>query len=78
MKPDLSIVKDEAPNMFMESLSSAMDHVRHEELRGMALVYITHDDKIFTDYVKADGTSLTELLGCVRLMDAELLEACKK
>lgn len=71
----IKIVKNEEP-LVVECLSEVIETARKRKLQGLCMVYII-DDKIYTDYVKGDGTSITELIGCVEVMRTELIEAMR-
>lgn len=72
----MKLVKDEAPYI-VESLEETLDIAREGAIRSLAMVYMV-GDKVFTDYVKGDGTTLTEMIGCVEIMRTELVEAMRR
>lgn len=72
----IKLVKDEEP-FVIQSLQDAIDVARKGNIRSLAMVYM-QDDKVFTDYVKCDGTTITEMIGCVEIMRTELVEAMRK
>lgn len=73
MKPKLEVVGGGNPH-FVDALKDYMRHQEHGELRGMAIVALK-GDQIITDYVKSDGTTLTELLGAVEIIRQDLIDA---
>lgn len=72
---NLQLVKDEPPN-FVEALEHALEMARGGKMNCLTIVY-TIDDKIYTEYVKGDGTTLTEMIGCVEIARTELVEAMR-
>lgn len=73
---ELKIVKDEAPN-FTEALAAAYDTACAGEMNSLVLVY-TVGDKVYTEYVKGDGTTITEMIGAVEIARTELVDAMRR
>jgi hypothetical protein len=71
----MKLVKNEPPHAF-EVLNDVLLLSKEKRISGLCLVYIV-DDKVYTDYVKSDGTSILELVGCVEIMRAELIEGIR-
>lgn len=72
----LKVVKDEEP-FVVDVLTETLELAKTQKIRALCLVYII-GDKVYTDYVKGDGTSLTEMIGCVEIAKTELMESMKK
>lgn len=71
----LKVVKDEEPHV-IESLSETLEMAKTERFRALCMVYMI-GDKVYTEYVKGDGTTMTELIGCAEIMKTELIEAMR-
>ena len=72
----MKLVEGEGNPYYREMLEE-LDKVQKDgKVRGAALVTI-EGEQIFCDWVKNDGTSLSELLGAVVVLQQDLLEKMK-
>lgn len=67
----LQVVSDTPPN-FVQALHDTLDRARKGEIRGMIIITL-EGDHVMTDIVKANGTSLTEILGTLPCAQDKLL-----
>lgn len=72
----LKIVKDEEP-FVVDVLTETLEIAKTEKIRALCMVYMI-GDRVYTDYVKGDGTPLTEMIGCVEIARTELVEAMRR
>lgn len=73
---NLELVKDEAPD-FVDALAQAYELASAGNMSSLVIVY-TMDDKVYTDYVKGDGTTITEMIGAVEIARTELVDAMRR
>lgn len=72
----LKVVKDEQP-FVVEVLSETLELAKEQRVRALCMVYMI-GDKVYTDYVKGDGTTITEMIGCIEIARTELVEAMRE
>lgn len=71
----MKIVKNEELYV-VETFENNLEIARSTKIRGLCLVYMI-DDKVYSEYVKGDGTTIPELIGCLEIMRTELVEAMR-
>ena len=71
----LKVVKDEQP-FVVEVLSETLKLAKEQRVRALCMVYMI-GDKVYTDYFKGDGTTITEMIGCIEIARTELVEAMR-
>lgn len=71
----MKMVKNEEPYV-VETFEHNLEIARSTKIRGLCLVYMI-EDKVYTEYVKGDGTTFMELIGCLEIMRTELVEAMR-
>lgn len=69
----MKLIKEGNP-LFAESLNEILKVQKEGNMRAMAVVYITNDDYIKTDWVRNDGSSVCELSGAVGVLQNQLIE----
>ena len=72
----LKVVKDEQP-FVVEVLSETLKLAKEQRVRALCMVYMI-GDKVYTDYFKGDGTTITEMIGCIEIARTELVEAMRE
>lgn len=72
----LKVVKDEQP-FVVEVLSETLELAKEQRVRALCMVYMI-GDKVYTDYFKGDGTTITEMIGCIEIARTELVEAMRE
>jgi len=68
----IKIVKDEPP-LFIEILSDVMEMVKNNKTECLLIASVV-DGKIYTDYVKGNGTSMLEVLGCCEVLKEHVIQ----
>lgn len=66
------LVSNNPPN-FVQALTEALERAKRGEIRGMALITL-EGDLVISDIVKADKTTLTEIMGSLPCAQEKILE----
>ena len=69
----LSVVENENPH-YSESINDLMNMMKEGRIKGFVLSAITEDGYVYTDWVKSDGITMTELIGCNEVLKQELID----
>lgn len=73
MKPSLKVIEGGNPYL-IESLEMLSESIKQGEIRAMAIVTLQGDD-VHVDWVKSDGTTVTELIGAVQVLNQMLVNS---
>lgn len=71
---NLELIDTNGNPYYSQACDTIVKLQKEGNIRGMAVVYITKDDRIFTDYIRSNGTSVCELTGAVSILHTEMIE----
>lgn len=72
----LGVIENENP-YYSEALTQLQDDIRAGNVRAMGIFYL-RGDRIITDWVKSDGTTVLEVLGGVRILEQVIVDAMRR